>query len=161
MGKGNPKYIEAFSIPKIKTCPECEGLGFVTSPRYSTLGQNTFITRWQITCPKCKGKGVIFEEKKGGDVMREGKSLSSPYYRQIRVVGRQEKGKGESMFRKRKPQIIEVYPNIPFKVWCNGDVMVFKDTLDVPLFSKLLKNGKLIFRPKSSRGSWKNKRRRK
>jgi len=53
---------QKFSIPEIKTCPECGGSGFVTSPRYSTLGQNTFITRWKITCPKCKGKGIIFEE---------------------------------------------------------------------------------------------------
>jgi len=54
--------VHKFSIPEIKTCPECGGSGFVTSPRYSTHGQNTFITRWQITCPKCKGKGIIFEE---------------------------------------------------------------------------------------------------
>ncbi len=55
-------------------------------------------------------------------------------------------GKNNKM--KKPKQIIEFYPNVPFKVWCDGEVLVIKDMEDRPLFSRRLEHGKIRFYPK-------------
>ena len=51
---------------------------------------------------------------------------------------------------KKQEQIIE-FPNAPFKVWCDGEVVVIKDMEDCPLFSRRLEHGKVWLRAKAGK----------
>lgn len=52
---------------------------------------------------------------------------------------------------KKPEQIIEFYPNVPFKVWCDEEVVVIMDMEDRPLFSRRLEHGKVWLRVRAGK----------
>lgn len=50
--------------------------------------------------------------------------------------------------RAQKEQVVGIPPDAPFKIWCDGEVLVIKDMSDCPMFSRRLEYGKVRFYPK-------------